>query len=209
MQQIDKNEQLTLAKSLVRRAYQETANILGERLSDEENLLLDRFDNFRSQFQGQTGIDPCGQKIRYVSKSKLRKAIEVAFTNAFGSQCVKIQIDERWDPWFEMKFAGWIVATRFTFGRHQSMICYYHTIESEAKMPIQEFSSEYWPPTMRLGHWLSLGNWLGITSQTQWVSLTKEDVDQACNAVIKCSRRFFDVAPKLLKGLEFDKIVCE
>ena len=50
MQQIDKNQQLTLAKSLVRRTHPKAAKILNEKLSDEENSLLNKFDNFRSQF---------------------------------------------------------------------------------------------------------------------------------------------------------------
>jgi hypothetical protein len=208
MQQIDKNAQLTLAKGLVKRTYPNIANILGKRLSDEENLLLNRFDNLRSEFHGQAGIDPCGQKIKYVSKSKLRKAIEIAFIKAYGSRCVKIlATEEGWDPFFEMKFAGWIVTTSFSFGRHQSMISYQHSIGSEAKVSIQEYPPECWPPAMRLARSLTLLSGLGITGQTQWVSLAKGDVDQACDAVIKCCGHFFEAVPKLLKGLEFERIM--
>jgi len=101
MQQIGKNQQLTLAKSLLKRTHPKAAKILNESLSDEDNSLLNKFDNFRSQFHVPTGIDPSGQKIKYVSKNKLRKAIETAFTKAYGSRCVKIlTIEEGWDPFF-------------------------------------------------------------------------------------------------------------
>jgi len=206
MQQLTKDERLTLAQGLLRRSYPDTAKILGEGLSDEANLLLNRFDKFRSLFYGQARNDLSGQKAKYASKRKLRKAIEIAFTKAYGSRCLKIQIEKDWDPWFEMKFAGWIVATRFAFGRRQSMICYYHSIESETKVPNPEFPREYWMPTMRLGHWLSLASWLGISGQTEWSSLLEGEVDQACDAVIKCCGRFFEAVPQLLKGLEVDKI---
>jgi hypothetical protein len=36
-----------------------------------------------------------------------------------------------------------------------------------------------------------------------------EDVDSACDAAIKLCGHFFEVAPKLLKGLEFEKITTE
>ena len=209
MQQITKNEQLTLARCLLRRSYPDTATILGEGLSEAANLLLDRFDKFRSQFYGQARNDLSGQRGKYVSKSKLRRAIEIAFTKAYGRRCVKIQTEKDLDPWFEMKCTGWIVATRFTFGRRQSMICYYHSIESEAKVPNPEFPPEYWMPAMRLGHWLSLASWLGISSQTEWASLLNGEVDQACDAVIKCCGHFFEAVPRLLKGLEFENILEE
>lgn len=210
MQQIAKNEQLTLAKSLLKRTHPKATKILGEKLSDEENSLLNKFDNFRSQFHVPVGIDPSGQKIKYVSKNKLRKAIEISFTKAYGSRCVKIlTTEEGWDPFFEMKFAGWIVSTSFSFGRYQSMISYQHSIGSEAKVPIQEYPPECWPPTLRLGGSLGLlSTGLGI-AQPQWLSLKKEDVDQACDTVIKCCGHFFEAVPRLLKGLEFEKILQE
>ena len=36
-----------------------------------------------------------------------------------------------------------------------------------------------------------------------------EDVEHTCDAVIKLYGRFFEVLPKLLKGLEFERIVAE
>jgi hypothetical protein len=153
------------------------------------------------------GIELSGQKIKYVSKNKLRKAIEIAFTKAYGSRCVKIlTIEEGYDPWFEMKFAGWIITTSFSFGRYQSMISYQNSIRSEEKTPIQEYPPECWPPVMRLGGSSSLLSGLGIIGQAQWLSLKKEDVDEACEVVIKCCGRFFEAVPNLLKGLEFDTI---
>ena len=209
MQQITKEEQLTLAQGLLRRSYSDTAKILGEGLSDEANVLLSRFDTCRSRFYGQARNDLAGQKVKYVSKGKLRKAIEIAFTKAYGSRCTKIQTEKDWDPWFEMKFAGWIVATQFTFGRRQSKILYYHAIESETKVPNPEFPPAYWMPAMRLAHWLSLASWLGISGQTEWASLLEGEVEQACDAVIKCCGHFFEAVPQLLKGLEFEKITSE
>jgi len=206
MQQIDRNEQLILAHCLLKRFHPDAAKMLGEGFLDEENTLLSRFDKFRSQFHGQLGHEASGEKIKFASKSKLRKAIVATFAKAYGDRCVRIQIGNEWDPWFEMKFAGWIVATRFTFGRHESMISYYHSIESEAKLPNPKVPPEFWMPTMRLGHHISFGSWLGMCSQTEWMSLAVGDVDRACDAVIKLCGRFFEALPHMLKGLEFENI---
>jgi len=215
MQRISKDEQLTLAKSLLRRFYSDTAKILGDGISDAANILLSRFDKFcdelfRSQLDAKARNAHSDQKVKYVSKNKLRKAIEIAFTKVYGSRCVKIlTTEEGWDPWFEMKFAGWIVITTFTFGRRESLIEYHHTVQSEAKIPNPPFPPELWMPAMRLGHFISFASWLGISSQTQWEYLLPEDVEPACDAVIKHCRQFFEVAPKLLKGLEFETITLE
>ena len=206
MQQIGKNEQLTLSHSLLKRFHPDAVKMLGESSSEEEKLLLERCDRFRSKYDGVAWRGASGEKIKFVSKSKLRKVIGAAFTKAYGDRCVKMQTEKGWDPSFEMKIAGWIVATRFTFGRHESMINYYHSIESEAKIPNPEFPPEFWMPTLRLDHLISFASWLGICSQTQWTSLVEEDVDQACDAVIKLCGHFFDAVPQLLKGLEFEKI---
>ena len=215
MLQIDKHQQLTLAKVILRRTHSNAAKILGERLSVEDNSLLTKFDNFHSRFYEPMGINPnpLGPKIKYVSKNKLRKAIQIAFTKAFGSQCVKIlTAEEGWDPYFEMKFAGWNVATAFSFGRHrdQGNISYGHSINSETKTPIQEIPPECWPPTTRLGYWLSFLIGLGVIGPPQGLSfLKKEEVDQACDIIIKCCGRFFEAVPRLLSGLEFEKITTE
>ena len=54
---------------------------------------------------------------------------------------------------------------------------------------------------------ISFCSWLGICSQTQWEYLANpEEVERACDAVLDQCRHFFAVAPKLLAGLEFEKI---
>ena len=208
MTQINKSEQLALAKGLVKRSHPKVINLLGETFSDEEKLLLNQLDNFRSQFHVPVKTDLSSPKFKHVSKNKLRKAIEIAFTKAYGSRCFKIlTIAEGWDPFFEMKFSGWIVSTSFSFGHYQSMIGYQHSIGSEAKVPTQGYPPECWPPTMRLGGSLSLlGAGFGISGQSQWVSLKKEDVEKACDMAIRCCDRFFEAVPQLLKGLEYEMI---
>jgi hypothetical protein len=210
MQNLDKEEHLVLAHALLNRFHSSAVKKLGVITTEEEIALLEKRDKFcGSSFQNEMeelqARRRAGEKIKFVSKTKLRKIMADKFTKAYGERCVKI-LGEGWDPWFEMKFAGWIVPTGFTFGRSESMISYSHSIGSEAKIPIPEFPPEVWPPTMRLGLHISFGSWLGICNRTQWEHLLTEDVEPACDAVLKLCGRFFDVAPKLLKGLEFETI---
>ena len=210
MKQIDKSEQLTLARSLLKRGYPNTVKVLGEGLSDEENSWVNKLDTFRHdalvlEINSQKGRE----KIKYVSKNKLRKIMVAAFAKAYGDRCVKVQIENELAPWFEMKFTGWIVTTRFSFGRRESMIRYHHSILSEAKTPNPELPPELWGTAMTLGHFISFASWLGICSQTQWMSLVEGDVDQACDAVIKHCGHFFDAVPQLSNGLEFEKIILK
>jgi hypothetical protein len=60
-----------------------------------------------------------------------------------------------------------------------------------------------------LGQNLSFCSWLGITGATRWKYLVNEDVEAACEVAMKFCGHFFEIAPKLLKGLEFDKITSE
>jgi len=206
LQQLNKNEQLTLAHSLLKRFHSDAIKLLGEGCSDEEKCWLNKFDKTRAQFNESALNVASIQKIKYASKSKLRKAMGATFAKVYRERCVNMQIGKDWDPWFEMKIAGWIVTTRFTFGRHESMINYYHSIESEAKIPNLEFPPEFWMPAMRLEHLMSFASWLGICGQTQWMHLAGGDVDEACEAVIKFCGQFFEAVPGLLKGLEFESI---
>jgi hypothetical protein len=52
----------------------------------------------------------------------------------------------------------------------------------------------------------SLSGWLGIRGDTQWEYLMDEDIQPACDFIIQRSRHFFEIVPKLLKGLEFEKL---
>jgi hypothetical protein len=211
MQQIDKSEQLILVHSLLKRFHSDAVKALGESTSNEELLLRNRLDKFRSNFYGVAWKSPSGEKIKFVSKNKLRKIMVEKFTKAYGDRCVKIVAGEEPDPWFEMKFAGWIVSTRFEFGRSKSLIKYNQSIQSETRIQIHhpdnpEIAGSF---IVMLGQVINFASWLGICSQTEWEYLIEEDVDQACDAVIKLCGHFFEVAPKLLKGLEFEKITSE
>jgi hypothetical protein len=212
MQQLGRDKQLELAHSILKRFHPDAVKKLGESCSDEECSLRDELDDFRrNPFGLETEIAArrsTGEKIRFVGKGKLRKAMVARFRETYGSRCVRMEIGEELDPLFDMRCCGWIISTQLAFGGRESLIEYSHSIESESRI-VHSQNPDITAPAFKLQQRISLGGWLGICSQTQWEYLRDNDVDSACDAVVKFCGRFFEVAPRLLKGLEFDKITGE
>jgi hypothetical protein len=207
MQQLDRSDQLSLAHSRLKKIHPEAVKVLGESCSADEESLRTRLNAFRLVENGRqffTG-KPSGEKIKFASKSKLRRNILNQFKTAFGSECLDLAcvgLDPELD--FKIKCCGWILNTHFEFNGRNSQIWYFHDIRSEVADILRA------KPIMEIGGpFISFNSWLGISSQTQWEHLLPEDVELACDAVIKHCRQFIEVAPKLLKGLEFEKIKSE
>jgi hypothetical protein len=210
MQQLDRGEQLMLSHGLLKSFHPKILPLLEQSISIDENILLNRFVKYRCQFNGVRvpKFGPAGEKIKFASKSKIKKLIAAKFLNAYGSKCIKIPTGEYRDLLYEMKFAGWIVNTRFIFSGRTSVLDYDHAIESEETIPNPPFPPELWMPAMRLEYPISYGRWLGLGG-TSWECLLPEEVEPACDMIIKFCGQFYDVLPKLLKGLEFEKITTE
>jgi hypothetical protein len=265
MSQLDQDEQLILARGLVKKVHEKAVRALGEYTSAEEKSLRSKYyafwriwelhqfmqhldsgyelddrvinmhDHEIAQILGENwmskkqhlrsrlddifqSIPPAfetevaarkkkGGKVSFVSKRKLQKAMTKAFNDAFGGQCKCSVFNDKEDPisGFDMNCCGWIIYTKFWFGRRENLISYTHLIASPTKIANPN-DLEIQAPTMLMANCISFGGWLGITGQTQWTYLTDEDVEPACDAAIKLCGHFFKVAPKLLKGIEFEKI---
>jgi hypothetical protein len=104
-----------------------------------------------------------------------------------------------------MPCCGWVLTTNFDFGRHEDLIEYSHDIESEDTFEQRGPRGEY-REYLRIGRNLSFCSWMGIDAVTQWRQITRTEIEPTCESTIKFCRLFFDVVPKLLKGLEFEKI---
>src|SRR5439155_25934214 len=137
MQKLEPRDQLTLAHARLKRgsAYLEDS---GEVMTEEETRLLESLDRFamepsRLEVEIQSRKQT-GERIKFASKRKLRKAAVSKFIEAFGSQCVEMKIGEEWDPQFHMKCCGWIINTQLVFGRRQGLFNYWHIIESETRI---------------------------------------------------------------------------
>jgi hypothetical protein len=212
VRQLEKNQQTAEARTLFKTFRPSAIQIVGESHPDDDESLWSRLDavfqSVPSTFEEELATrKKNGEKINFVSKRKLQKAVTVAFKSAFGGQCVNFWSNDKIDPssMFDMECCGWIISTQFWFGRRESLINYTHLITSPTRVAHPD-NPEITAPTMLLANCISFGGWMGITSQIQWQYLTDGDVEPACDAVMKLCGHFFEVAPKLLKGLEFEKI---
>jgi hypothetical protein len=206
IKQLGRREQEIFASGVLKRYHNHAAKALGETISAEEQSLFNRFLQFApmpSDFQKEMiARKKKGEKIKFVSKRKLQKAMTAAFQKAFdrhGLEIVPFAGDPI--PLFRIKCCGWIVQTNFDFGRTQSLIRYDHVIVSE-----QKFDHPTTPgvtaPVLMLANALGWIKFLNIS----WEYLMDEDVEPACDSVITQCREFFDELPKLLKGLERDNV---
>lgn len=206
IKQLGRREQEVFAAALLKRYHRNAAKALGETLSVEERSLFDKFLAFSlmpSDFEKEIRArKQKGEKIEFVSKRKLQKAMIAAFQNAFnrrGLETIRRESDS--NPLFRMKCCGWIVQTNFDFGRTRSLINYDHLIVSE-----ERFSHPTTPgvtaPVLVLAN--ALG-WIKFLNTT-WEYLMDQDVEPACDSVVTFCREFFDELPKLLKGLEREKV---
>ncbi len=216
VQWLEKDGKLAEARNLFQKyVYSAAVKIFGENYLDDEKALRSRlcaaFSAIPSSLEQQIAERKrAGEKIKFMSKRKLLKRMAEKFQDAFGNECVETDRVLEVDPSlaFEMKCCGWILTTHFWFGHGASLINYSHSIASEISFEQQGQNGTYMGRLV-LASSLSFSAWLGITSQIQWEYLTDEDVDPACDAVIKHCRHFVKVLPKLLKGLEFEKITLE
>lgn len=199
MQQLTHSDRLLLAGAIVRRWR--SADLFG--ITEKGKELLELFDQFASEPSSMEvevqARKQAGEKIKMASKGKLRKATVAKFVEAFGSQCFDMKLGEEWDPLFEMKCCGWIVSTQLTFGRRHPVLTYRHMIVSETRIAHPQ-NPEITGPAMTLSPGVA---WL----VNQWEDVVEDDLDAVCNGLIRHADFFFKAAPRLLAGLEFDRVV--
>jgi hypothetical protein len=207
IQQLDRTEQLILASGLLKRANPDAVQALGESFTSEEEALLAQLREFNLKPMGiEAEIlerQRVGEKIKLASKAKIRKAIPNQFKVAFGAKCFDLAIvgmDPELD--FKMKWNGWIISTCFNFEVRGRQFDYSHSIYSET-------FSEYRGTKIPVVSFPNLTGWLGMRGDVGWEYLMDEDIQPVCDFIVQRCGHFFDVVPKLMKGLEFEKIAEE
>jgi hypothetical protein len=214
VQRLRNDGQSDLAGELFKLFRADALQIVEKLCFDDETLLAQLdviYKKVPQSFEDQIGARKmAGEKIKFSSKRKLQKAMEKKFQDVFGGQYFDFTYDDIGDlaSWFRMKCGSWIISTNFWYGRGQGLIEYSHTISSGHDVEQQGSKGTYWGPLV-LSTCISFTARLGITSQTQWEYLSGEEIEPTCDNVISHCRHFFEVAPKLLKGLEFEKITMK
>jgi hypothetical protein len=146
-----------------------------------------------------------GEKIKFVSKKKLQQTVTQRFKDAFANQYVGCSLDEGHWSAFEIKCGDWMLQTQFNFGRkpgyQQSRFGHWHNICGQKKAPHHAIP-DFMYPVAHLCRCAWPCSW-------EWEYLTEEDVELACGETFKYCRYFYEAAPKLLSGLEYEKIIIK
>ncbi len=183
-------------------------------LDDEQSLrsrLGEMFDGLDSSFEEKLALrKKAGEKVKFTGKKNLQNAITEKFNQVFDGQILKHDFEDVGDPnsQFDVKCGGWILSTQFWFGRGQALINYNQSLSSKNTFTFRGAETTYKAPLV-IASMISLSSWLGITSQIEWEYIQPEEVDSTCDEVMKQVSHFSDVAPKLLKGLDVEKITIE
>lgn len=197
------------AKIIFDLTYAKAARTLCDTDSTDTEFLIAELDAYLSSipqsFEEQVKArKQAGEKIKFVSKKKLQKVVTQRVKDVFWNQIVECRVDEGYWTQFDIKCGGWMLQTQFDFGRkpglQQSRLGYWHAICSPQKAPHPAIPQVMYPVAI-----LSRCCW---PCAWEWEYLTEEDVELACNETFKYCRRFFEAAPKLLKGLEFENIAA-
>ncbi len=119
-----------------------------------------------------------------------------------GNQYEECRVDEGHWTAFDIKCSGWMLQTQFNFGRkpgyQQSVLGYWHNVCTQERAPHHAMPEVMYP----VAHLCRGVRW---PCSSEWEYLTEDDVELACDETFKYCRRFFEAAPRLLKGLEHEK----
>ena len=204
---VSAQEQMLLTNFRLKRCNTEGAEAIGEPITSDEREAFASYRDFG------VGWEICvlqeaslkdrvnhAQGAKFVPKAKIRRHILKQFKSNFGDRCFDLALVGL-DPEleFKMKLNGWIVNTNFDFDIKGKQFDYGHTIFSEIRLPPAGI------PSVMLGFPGSNG-WLGLKASSSWEQLFDHDIQPTCDFIINRSKVFFDVLPKMLKGLEYESL---
>jgi hypothetical protein len=209
MLRLPRDQQLILARALLKRSHPNAVNTLGERTLPEEVAILARCDaqasniiSFGDELRAKIKT---GESPNLATKGKIRKNISNAFFDTFGKGGFDLVSKDEDDEGlrFKVRFAGWIIGTSFWFGRRTAVLDYCNNIESEDVFPFRGGIVG-----MGLAGGTSFNSCLGV-SRSQWSYITEADIKSTCEIALGLCARFFGVLPKLLIGLEYEKVTFD
>lgn len=215
VRELETNGQQAESDALFSIIRSDAAKIIGRSyFGDEKSLrsrLAETFDSLDFSFEEKLAqLKQAGETVKFAGKKKLQNAITEKFKRAFDCRILNHEFDDVGDLYsqFDVKCGGWILSTHFWFGRGKALLSYNQAISSENTFTFKRPERTY-KAYLPIASMISLSSWLGITSQVEWEYIQLEEVDSTCDEVMKHVSHFFNLAPKLLKGLDVEKITVE
>jgi hypothetical protein len=214
LQRLEKEREFTQARTLFQMMRPDAVKITSGDFDNDEELrsrLETLFGSMPSSFEEEMGAkELAGEKIQLANKRALKKAIKAKYMCAFGDQSAEPIETFAGEPdlLFKTRCCGWMINTYFFFNSREGSIEYYHDIQSEDtfEQPGQKGMCRAF---LVLEYKLSFCSWMGVDGETKWKYVTESEVESVCEGVIKFCRHFFEVAPKLLKGIGLESITTE
>jgi hypothetical protein len=204
--QLTRREQIAFVRMRRKEVCFKETGGRSEPLSEGDKELRHRYNSF---CWGRRGLEieirrrrRAGEKIKFASKKTLHSAIKEKFVGVFGDRGIEVEPSFHNGVGLQMICAGWLVITTFTSGRSAGEMDYTHLIAGTAGQIHPDGTVT--PPSVVLAHFA----WTGICHM-QWEYLCNEDVTPACDCAVELCREVFDALPKLLYGIERDKVVDE
>ncbi|HEV3317821.1 MAG TPA: hypothetical protein VG488_12660 [Candidatus Angelobacter sp.] len=172
--EILKEDERTLATGLVKRFHPVAALLIGEKITEREDFLINGL--LSGQLQG-LGLNPRWKK------SQLKQMLKETINNVYGEQ---IRPWSQGETEFTTEIKGWTIRTRLDVGGNSFHFSYDHLIQDRHGKDLSIF------PVSCLG-------WLGIASQTNWdMSETPGQIVEGFTTV--CSH-FFAAILELLEQI--------
>ncbi len=215
VRRFEDNGQTAEAREIFRRIRPAAVSLVGGTPVEDDQFIRSRIEALFSPipptFEEELAARKLtGHKIKFAARQTLRKTMIAKFSNAFGDQCIGSEyLVRESEPQFQMRCCGWELDTVFSF-ESGNVMDYIHIITSEDTYHIARkdthglHSQGKYSAHLVIGNNISLCSWLGISGATRWEYLTDEEVEPSCDAAVKFCRHFFDVAPRLLKGLNLE-----
>jgi hypothetical protein len=184
------------------------ARILCNTDSADADLLATELEDFLNSFpqsleEQVKARKSSGEKIKLVSKRRLQNILTDKVKDIFGNQYEECRVDEGHWTAFDIKCGDWMLQTQFNFGRkpgyQQSVLGYWHNVCTQKTAPHHAMPEVMYP----VAHLCRCVTW---PCAFEWEYLSEEHVEVACNETFKYCRRFFEAAPRLLKGLDVEVI---
>lgn len=172
-------ERKLLCHALLKRFHPRAAKLANDLPSSEEEAILRRYSAARKAFP----IDSFSEKAQSLPKTRLRKMLLNKLRVVLGDPIDSPDHDE-WE--YRVHFDCWNVSTRIDIGGRR-VLGYEHAIRASE--------------SVFLHRQISVLSWMGIASQTDWVSMSEAEQEKTLESIGHLCKLFMDTAPMLLKGL--------
>lgn len=186
-----REERWQTATALVRRKIQGLFEGFDNLYTEKDQRLVQKYwkitNDIHQKNISDAGCDSSGFMIQpRINRLHFRKAIRDAVKPILGEY-----EDNGGGVWiYKNQIGGWTVRTEFDTGGNFHQLCYSHGIILSSR---EELLSN-----------ISLTDWLGISGQMDWRTLSEADIKPVSQFVAEIVSYFLHAAPQLLDGLASD-----